>query len=180
MDNPRQPVVVLSRALDQAGDVLADVHSDDLDGPTPCAGWTVRDLADHLAVTPGRFLAAVRGEEVDWSAPPDVEAGSWATRFRADADDLIHHWHNQPDDALAQADFQNAELGVHTWDLQRAIGRTTPLDDEVAERGLAFLEQGLTGDNRGEAFDGPVEVGEDAAPYDRLVAFAGRDPGWVG
>ena len=50
-----------------------------------------------------------------------------------------------------------------------------PLDDEVAERGLAFLQQGLTDDNRGEAFGAPVEVPADAAAYDRLVAFAGRD-----
>ena len=180
MDNPRQPVVVLSRALDQAGDVLAAVHADDLGKPTPCGEWTVRDLADHLVAAPRHFLQQARGEDVDWSASPGVEEGAWASTFRADADDLIHHWHAQGDDALAQADWQSAELGVHTWDLQRALGRTTPLFDEVAERGLAFMQQGLTDENRGDAFGAPVEVGDDASPYDRLAAFAGRDPGWSG
>ena len=51
-----------------------------------------------------------------------------------------------------------------------------PLDDEVAERGLAFMQQGLTADNRGGAFGAEVEVDADASAYDRLVAFAGRDP----
>ena len=61
MSSPHQPVVVLSRALDQAGDALAAVHADDLDRPTPCHGWTVRELADHLAAAPEHFLQQARG-----------------------------------------------------------------------------------------------------------------------
>ena len=62
MDTSKQGVVVLARALDQAGDALAAIHADDLDKPTPCVDWTVRDLAAHLATTPARFLAMARGE----------------------------------------------------------------------------------------------------------------------
>lgn len=176
MSSERQPVTVLSRALDQAGDVLASVHPDDLDRPTPCVGWNVRDLADHLAAAPEHFLQMARGEQVDWTAGTGVDPGQLAAHFAARADDLRHHWHGQPDDQLLTADWQSAELGVHTWDLVRALGRAFPLDDEVAARGLAFMRQGMTGDNRGDAFSPEVEVGEDASPYERLVAFAGRDP----
>lgn len=176
MDTQHRSVVVLSRALDQAGDALTSVHADDWDRPTPCEGWTVRQLADHLAAAPQHFLQLARGEEVDWAAGTGVEPHALAAHFRARADDLIHHWHGQPDDRLSQADWQSAELGVHTWDLVRALGRPLPLDDEVAERGLAFIQQGLTADNRGPAFGPPVAVAEDASAYDRLVAFAGRDP----
>lgn len=176
MDTPHQAVVVLSRALDQAGDALAAIHADDLDKPTPCADWTVRDLAGHLSATPSRFLAMGRGEEVDWSATPDVAEGAWATAFRSAADDLIHHWHGQPDDQAGQADWQTAELALHTWDLSRATGRPSALDDEVAERGLAFMQQALTDDNRGGVFGPPVTVADDAPAYDRLAAWAGRDP----
>jgi hypothetical protein len=38
------------------------------------------------------------------------------------------------------------------------------------------MQQGLTDDNRGEVFGPAVDVPEDAGAYDRLVAFAGRDP----
>ena len=176
MDTQHRPVVVLSRALDQAGDALAAVRADDWDRPTPCEGWTVRELADHLAAAPQHFLQLARGEEVDWASGTGVEGHALAAHFRAHADDLIHHWHGQPDDRVAQADWQSAELGVHTWDLVRALGRPLPLDDEVAERGLAFMQQGLTADNRGPAFGPPVDVAADASAYDRLVAFAGRDP----
>ena len=168
--------MVLSRAIDQAGDVLASIHPDEWDRPTPCGDWSVRQLAAHLAVSPEHFLQQARGEEVDWVAEPDVTDGQWAGHFRNHGDDLLHHWHEQPDDQAAQADWQSAELGVHTWDLVRALGRPVPLDDEVAERGLAFMQLGLTDDNRGEAFGPEVEVGADASAYDRLAAFAGRDP----
>ncbi|HEU4335855.1 MAG TPA: TIGR03086 family metal-binding protein [Nocardioides sp.] len=176
MTNQHQAVVVLSRAIDQAGDVLASIHADEWDRPTPCNDWTVRQLAAHLAVAPEHFLQQARGEEVDWVAEPEVADGQWAGYFRNHGDDLLHHWHEQPDDQAAQADWQSAELGVHTWDLVRALGRPQRLDDEVAERGLAFMRQGLTPDNRGAAFGPEVEAPDDASAYDRLAAFAGRDP----
>lgn len=176
MDSKRQPVTVLSRALDQAGDALAAIHADDLDKPTPCADWTVRDLAVHLAASPGRFLAMSRGEEIDWSATAQIPDGTWAATFRAAADDLRHHWHAQPDDRLTMVGLPIAELAVHTWDLDRALGRSAELDDEVAAHALAFLQQGLTPDNRGDAFGAPVDVPGDASIHDRLAAFVGRDP----
>lgn len=176
MEPTHQAVVVLSRALDQAGDALSSIHPDDWDRPTPCDGWSVRELAAHLAAAPEHFLQQARGEEVDWNAPADVADGAWATHFRLHADDLIHDWHGRPDEQAPQADWQSAELGVHTWDLVTALGRPMPLDDEVAERGLAFMRQGLTADNRGPAFGAAVEVPGDAGAYERLVAFSGRDP----
>lgn len=173
---PHQAVVVLARALDQAGDALAEIKAADLDNPTPCADWTVRDLAGHLTSAPSRFLSMSRGEEVDWAATPDVAEGTWATAFRTSGDDLIHHWHGQPDDQAAQADWQTAEIAVHTWDLARATGHAGALDDEVAERALAFMQQGLTDENRGPVFGAAVSVADDAPAYDRLAAFAGRTP----
>jgi uncharacterized protein (TIGR03083 family) len=137
----------------------------------------VRDLVSHLVATPGRFLQLGRGEEVDWSAqaplPPDDE---WAGAFRSAADDLIHSWHQRGDDDPGGADWQTAEVAVHTWDLARATGQDRPLDPEVAERGLALMQQGLTPENRGRAFGPPVDVAADAPAYDRLAAWAGRDP----
>ena len=176
LTNQHQAVVVLSRALDQAGDALATVHPGDLDKPTPCEGWTVRQLADHLAAAPEHFLQPGRGEDVDWSAGTGVDPAQLVAHFRTHADDLLHDWHGKPDDQVAQADWQSAELGVHTWDLVQALGRSVPLDDEVAERGLAFMQQGLTSDNRGEAFGPEVEAPEGAGAYERLAAFAGRNP----
>ncbi|UUZ60874.1 maleylpyruvate isomerase family mycothiol-dependent enzyme [Nocardioides sp. B-3] len=159
-----EPIVTLSRALDRAGDVLAAVHADDLDKPTPCGDWSVRDPACHPASGPARFLQMARGEEVDWSTAPQIPDGTRATSFRAGADDLIHHWHGVAPGEAAGAGWQTAEMAVHTRDLSRALGRSEPLDDDVAEAGLAFLQASLTDSNRAPVFAPPVPVADDAAP----------------
>jgi len=178
-------VIVLSRALDQCGDVLAQVHAGQLDLPTPCRGWDVARLVAHVVAAPGRFLTAMRGERPDWSAEPPPIGTEWAAVFRSAADDLIHAWHQRGDEAETRTvDWQTAELAVHTWDLAQATGQTAQLgtlDAEVAERSLAFLAAGLTEEDRGDAFDRAVPVEDDAPVYHRLAAYAGRqlDEAWA-
>lgn len=89
---------------------------------------------------------------------------------------MLRTWSEQGDAAAASADWQSAELGVHTWDLARGIGRRTDtLDPEVAQRGLDFMRANLTPDNRGNVFAAERPAPEDASLSDRLAAFAGRD-----
>jgi uncharacterized protein (TIGR03086 family) len=168
------PQELLSRALDQAEGVLAAVRSDQRALPTPCGGWDVAQLAAHLAGAPARFVEMATGGSPDWSSA--AGSGS-AAEFRAGADSLLEFWQGLSDDTDAPpVDWQLAELAVHTWDLARATGQTPQLDDEVAERGLAFMAAGLTAENRGAAFGPEVAVPADAPAYDRLAAMAGRDP----
>ncbi len=175
VEPPVESVVVLSRALDQAGDVLARVHEDQFDRPTPCGDWNVARLMAHLGAAPRIFLEMGRGNQPDWSAePPPVETG-WTSRFRSDADDLIHSWHQAGEAAdPAKVDWQTAEFALHTWDLARATGQPIDLDPEVAERGLAFMSSALTPENRGQAFAAAQPAPDDAPVYDRLAAYAGR------
>lgn len=168
----------LSRALDQVSELLEHVHEDNLHDPTPCRDWDVAQLIGHLVGGTRKFAEAARGDQPDWSAGPEPVTGSWTATFDSAADDLRHAWHQTGDDASSQAvDWQVAELAVHGWDLARALGQpTSSLDAEVAERGLAFMSQGLTADNRGAAFGEPVPISDDAPAPDRIAAFAGRDP----
>jgi len=176
MTTPHESVAVLSRALDQAGDVLANVHPDQLTGSTPCEDWTVERLIAHLLATPGNFITMMEGGDPDWSAVPPVPQ-DWAAEFRSSADDLIHLWHEKEADSdTSQADWQTAEFAVHTWDLARATGQSTDLDPQVAERGLAFMSAAMKPEMRGDAFGAEVTVPDDAPVYERLAAFAGRDP----
>jgi uncharacterized protein (TIGR03086 family) len=175
MSSPNDSVKTLSRALDQTGDVLAAIHRDQLSDPTPCEDWDVAHLIGHVLGAPVRFTEAVRGGDPEWGAPPEPATGDWAGQFRVAADDLIHAWHQQGDQVDAgAADWQIAELAVHTWDLVRATGQDRPLDPTVAERGYAFMSKALTPENRGRVFDPEVDAPEDADPYDRIAAFAGR------
>jgi uncharacterized protein (TIGR03086 family) len=174
---PHRAVVVLSRALDQAGDVLEAVHPDDLGRPTPCEDWDVAHLVAHLLADPVNLLAMGRGEDVDWSAEPPLVEEGWAPEFRNRADDLIHHWHQVDDEHAGAADFNTAEIATHTWDLARAVGYEGDLDPEVAERGLAFMNATMKPEMRGGAFAPEREAPADADAYARLAAFAGREVG---
>lgn len=174
MSETTDSVIVLNRALDQLGDLVAAVREDQLGNPTPCEEWNVQQLVAHVLAGPQRFLQMARGEDVDWETTPPLPESGWAEAFREHADDLIHHWHQQGEDA-GSADWHTAEFAVHSFDLARGIGRATDkLDPEPAERGLALMQQMLTPDNRGQVFHPEQEAPEDADPYERLAAYAGR------
>ena len=174
--NRDNEIAVLGRGLDQAATLLGSVGEDDLDAATPCHDWTTAELVDHLVAAPARFAQMVRGEEVDWSAPTPHVGDDRADVFRASADGLLDAWRDVGDgDAPTGADWQSAEIAVHTYDLAAALGRpTSDLDAAVAERGLAFMRASLTSENRGPAFlpEQPAPEGADA--YQRIAAFAGR------
>jgi uncharacterized protein (TIGR03086 family) len=176
MSEATDSVIMLNRALDQMGDLIAAVHEDQLPKPTPCSDWAVAQLVAHVLAAPGRFLEMAEGGEPDFSTNPPPPEHGWAEAFREAGDDLIHHWHQEGEDASPQAvDWQTAEFALHGWDLARALGRRTDkLDPEVAERGYAFMAQALTADNRGHAFAPEQPAPEGAGPYERLAAFAGR------
>jgi uncharacterized protein (TIGR03086 family) len=73
------------------------------------------------------------------------------------------------------------ELSVHSWDLAMAIGRVDLLDDTLATAALPAYMDKVPAEPRGPEIPfGPVvEVGPDATPYERLVAWTGRDPRWA-
>ncbi|MBL0746313.1 TIGR03086 family metal-binding protein [Nocardioides baculatus] len=170
------PVDQLAKALDQAERALGTVADDNLDHPTPCSDWTVRQLAAHVAVGPGTWARMARGEEVDWSAIPDVPDGEWTSTFRAGADELLESMRGLPEEQQGNAAFQVAEYAVHSWDLVQGTGGAVDLDDSLAETGLAAMQGGLTDENRRGAFGTEVSVPADASAYERLAAFSGRDP----
>ena len=164
---------VLSRGLDQLEALLRSVRQEDLGLPTPCSDWTVSDLIDHVVQTPGKFAAMVRGDEVDWVAPTphaDDPVAMYQENVQALNSALVEHPDSGP-----PADWQCAELAVHTWDLAAALGRSTDtFDPEVAERGRAFMLASLNEDNRKPAFEPELPAPDDADAYTRIAAFAGR------
>lgn len=170
------PVDQLAKALDQAGRALDAVNADNLDHPTPCSDWTVRQLAAHVARGPGTWTRMAQGHEIDWGAIPDVPDGAWGPIFRAGAEELLAAMRQLPEGKQGSLGFQVAEYALHSWDLVRGTGADVALDGSLAETGLAAMRQGLTGENRSGALGDEVEVPADAGAYERLAAFSGRDP----
>lgn len=160
---------LIDTALTQFGELVGSV--DDWQARTPCEDWSVGELVDHVTGNTARFATMARGEEVDWSASPEVGTDRVAA-FDAAADELRGAWR---EDSPAPVGMASGEYAVHTWDLATALGRSTSeLDSSLAESGLDFLKGNLSDDSRGEMFGPPKPAPEGADTYGTLAAFAGR------
>ncbi|MFK3984745.1 TIGR03086 family metal-binding protein [Micromonospora sp. NPDC050397] len=190
-----EPLALLSRALDQAGEVLARVREEQHDLPTPCRSWTVARLGDHLVYDLSQFALTATGGTPDWSAPVPPVVGDRAAIFRKGAADLLELWRAAGDltgtitlpglgevPARFPVDQQTAEFAMHAWDLATATGQSTDLDPQVGQSSLDWVRRTLQPHFRAKEVDGgafgpEVPIADDAPLYDRLAAFAGRSPG---
>jgi uncharacterized protein (TIGR03086 family) len=192
------PRPLLTRALDQVGDLVAGTAPDALDRPTPCDDWDVRTLLDHLVGVHRRIAHVGAGglfSEVD--SMPEVAAGrhlAELTSARADLDAswglggsdaavldrvLTVPWGTMPGRFVGFGYVQ--ELTVHAWDLAAATGRTGGLDDGLAAAIEDTARRVLPAEPRGGPipFGPPVAVADGAAPTVRLIAWLGRDPAFA-
>lgn len=161
----------IATGLDQAVSLLAGISPEQLDRPTPCADWTVRDLADHLANTAAQIAVMARGEQPDWSSLADHHDDPAAV-LRQAGDEILKAFETG---SSAPEGMVAAELSVHSWDLATALGRDTgELDPAFAEAGHAFMKAELTDEGRGDAFGPEQSAPEGANAYERIAAFAGR------
>ena len=80
-------IALLDEGLAWAAERIAFVDVDHLDAPTPCEGWTLRDLLDHVLDTVGVFADAIAGPAATPQAP-----GTWSTSFAELAARIDRGW----------------------------------------------------------------------------------------
>ncbi len=162
----------------------------DWDAPAPVAGWTARDVVDHLVTWLPGFLSGGAGIELPKGpSAADDPVAAWHAHFDAvqavlddpaTADLVLSNRHigEVPlDRAIDQ--FYTADVFMHTWDLARATGQDDRLDaDFCAEllAGMRPIEQVLRSSGQ---YGARVPVTDDADAQTKLLGFIGRDPGWT-
>jgi uncharacterized protein (TIGR03086 family) len=168
---------------------------DDLSAPTPCDGYAVRELLNHLLYWGPWLVAAGRREE-----PPSPGAGEadaalvtadWAAALEKQTETLVEAFGTPAAwtgvTKLGTAELPSAVVGgmvlgefvLHGWDLALASGQQLRCTPEAA---TAVLESALAMGEQARAMGvyGPeVPVPSDAAPLDRALGAAGRDPSWT-
>ena len=158
----------------------------DWSAPAPVAGWTARDVVEHLVGWFPGFLAA-GGIELS-SGPPVAQDPLGAWQHQADAvqalveergdESFTHPYAGTHRLADAVDQFYTADVFMHSWDLARAGGQDPGLDEDQAARMLAGM-QPIEAMLRDSGQYGPaVPVPDDAPVVDRLMGFIGRDPAW--
>jgi uncharacterized protein (TIGR03086 family) len=163
--------------------VVRGVKPDQLDAPTPCREWTVRQVLDHLLEWGPALVAAGRKAEPATAGAGDLEAIY---------DDLVAAWSDpaawqgttrvggpQELPAAMIGGMVLGEVVIHGWDLARATGQDVDWDPgllEVVHREIvATAEMG-----RGMGIYGPpVPVPDDRPILARTLGLTGRDPDWT-
>lgn len=176
--------------------LLLGVDESDLTAPTPCPGWPVAALLDHLMGLSYAFAqgARKRGGASDDGPPlqPSAEHLSrhWRSRLPVVLEELATAWRDPAawtgtatvgGVTLPASDmgvFAMIELVMHGWDLARATGQDYAADPRAIEVLIDFLSQGPAEGTPG--LFGPVVPvdSDDDDPLSQAVALAGRDPAW--
>jgi uncharacterized protein (TIGR03086 family) len=160
---------------------------------TPCAGWSLGDLVDHMTAQHRGFAAAAAGS--------GAELASWAVR-PAGAD-AVEHYTAAADEVLAafaaieDLDFEMAipELSTsrtfpahqavgfhlvdylgHAWDVAHTLELPLDLPDEVIDAALPIMRAVPDGPARRApgAIFGPVQPITRDDPLHEFLALVGR------
>ena len=179
------------RTVERWADCVCAVRDDQWDAPTPCRGWDVRALVNHLTgedlwtvpLLEGSTIEEV-GDRFDGDVLGDDPAGTSVEAAKAATTAVAERL---PKGGTVQLSFGETDVAeylwqlatdhlVHSWDLSAAIGGDRHLDPAVvagvagwfAEREQLYRSSGAIG---------PRAISHDGPQGDLLAAF-GRDAQW--
>jgi len=185
--------------------VLADLESvvgavtpGQFDQPTPCPGFDVAALRQHILGWLTHFALALndpdgrttRPDPAAFEAPADAEQAAAVVAAARDqiATAVASGVAEQPV-LMVEASMPGEgvltmalwEYLMHGHDLAAATGQPWTPPEQAAQTALGFAGGMLTDQYRGPDKDfGPVvPVPEDAPALDRLLGFSGRQPHWT-
>jgi uncharacterized protein (TIGR03086 family) len=167
--------------------VLHAIAADDMERPTPCTEFDIKQLTYHLLnstmalgmmagadYSMREHTAAVESQVIT-AARPTLDA--W---HRRGLEGMVPFGENEMPAKVA-ASVLSIEFLVHAWDYAAAVGREVKAPDPLAEYVMELAQQLIQPEQRVHAgFADIVELPADAGALHRLVAFTGRDPAWRG
>ncbi|MCZ7377420.1 TIGR03086 family metal-binding protein [Micromonospora sp. WMMC250] len=182
---------LLAAAAPRTVDVVRGISDDQLDLPTPCRDYVVRDLLNHLFEVVVNFQGLAAKRPVEWAEKPDHLGEGWRDRFEVETDRLVAAWSHpstlegvSPGMGLPQTvvgGMALLDLTVHGWDLAVATDQPyQPAPEAVAELHGVVEQLGPTARKMG-VFADPVT--HPTTPTDRpdlahLLIQTGRIPTW--
>ncbi|MFF8790422.1 TIGR03086 family metal-binding protein [Streptomyces sp. NPDC015125] len=176
--------------------LAAQTADEQLDAPTPCEAYAVRQLLGHLVGLAAAFQYSARKDlgpmtsVAPNAAVPDVGPG-WRAELDRNLRGMAEAWHDPAAwegetqaggvtlPAAMAGRFALNELVLHGWDLARATGQEYTPDAAGLGVSYTLLAPLAEGPDRVPVFGPPVEVAADAPLLDQVVALSGRRPDWA-
>ena len=178
------------RALDDVRSYVAGVGGDQWTLPTPCDGWTVQELVNHIVsgnlwaaeLGGGRTIADV-GSALDGDmlgtdpvGAYDRSAESAAATFEApgalDSPCAVSYG---PVPGSVYAGHRLIDVLIHGWDLASATDQSTDLDPELVDACWEVIRPQLSQLQGSGMFGTQKADHADGTPQVRLLAALGRD-----
>ncbi|MFC9664547.1 TIGR03086 family metal-binding protein [Nocardia sp. NPDC127606] len=181
------------RAVRLSIDAVEAASGASLSTETPCAGWDLRALLDHMGTQNRGFAAAARG---------GTDPAVWVVRRAVDPiGDYVRSAHDVVEafaacqvrtvflpeippgqfSAATALGFHLIDSVVHAWDVARSVGHAIDLDSDLAPTALCIAEAVPTGAARlhpEAAFAPALEAADTATTLTRILAVLGRSPEW--
>jgi uncharacterized protein (TIGR03086 family) len=181
---------MFERALEHTGAVVEGTTKEQLDDPTPCTEWAVRDVLNHLIGEFDSFASGARGESrpmdgIDYCSSDFVAEFDRASNDALEAfsepgaleKEFAMPWGSSP--GAAALGLALADTVVHGWDIAKGTGQEIKIDEDIAAElyGMTSSMMEPKGSYpRGDSFKPAVDVPEDAPAADKLIGFLGRTP----
>ena len=192
-DSDRRSALLAS--YENAAVIVSGIVADELGHPTPCPGYDVAGLIDHLVEAGHRAAALGRGQAPPpGDESPHVELSDGPGQLRSAAEEAAQAWGDNSSlsskrtmpwgeeyTGATLVDMYLVELAVHAWDLARATGQTGKLAPPLALPALEGARAMIKPQYRdmvapGAPFGAEVSPPPGADDWERLAAFMGRDP----
>jgi uncharacterized protein (TIGR03086 family) len=172
------------RVTAQFTDRVRAVPADAWNNPSPCEGWTARDVVGHLT---GWIPAFFGSQGVEFPPVPSVQddpVGAWemvqSTIATALADPaMVGKQIETPFSTQPFAEtvdmIVTGDVFTHTWDLARATHQSETLDPDQLQRMIAAMSAMPEDVLRADGMFGPaIDVPADADDQTKFLAYVGR------
>jgi uncharacterized protein (TIGR03086 family) len=189
------PASSYAKALDSTRKFFAGMGDVNLDAPTPCGEWSVRELINHILygtvwiedVFDGKTIEDV-GSKYDGDLLGDNPLAAYddaigrAKRAVAKPGAMDQVCHLRRGDASG-GDYLTSmftDAFIHGWDLAKGTGQDATLDQELVETCYALAKAREERFRSSPAFGaGRVEdPGDGAIDQARMLAILGREADW--
>ncbi|MGH3349014.1 MAG: maleylpyruvate isomerase family mycothiol-dependent enzyme [Nocardioides sp.] len=173
-------VELLDRSLAYTRLALAGIRPEHAALPTPCHGWPLHRLLEHMDDGLDAYTEAATGRV---SLVPSIADGH-VESVRAKACALLAWWLDPPvevveigDQRLSAETLLSAaalEITLHGWDVYATLGRPTAVPDDLAAPLFDVAVEVATGSLLPSCFAPPVTPPPGDTESDLLLGFLGR------
>ncbi len=169
--------------------VVRMVPDDAWSNPSPCDGWTGRDVVGHVIAVQAYVESLIRGTDPPMNpyGTPGDNAGddplaTWSAIRESvlaaiDQPDVLHRV-VQTFRALEPMDeflaWNVVDTLAHTWDLARAAGVDDGLDEDLVAHATAQAAPRIEAMRQPPFFSGDIVTSDDPSPQAQFLAMLGR------